>query len=206
MHRTKLIAVFLGLFTVVMTGIGAELEYRAIKSVRHASTNQVHPRVGAVALSYPADDSKTLEQKIDIIRDQFKMFLIFGGAFGGAMVCVLIRLAFSIRGVQAAVAAGKNSDTLVIPRALFAAYFTVSLLSSVFCTPLILKHQHWIACDPEECFGGSFLLAACVWVFWELAAILGDRMKTSMSRWGIWGTVRELRGEQQQDSNTGKKD
>lgn len=86
MNRTKILAVCLGLFTVMMTGLGADLESRAIKSVLKSYSH------GA---SYGQLGTPALDDKIDIIRDQFRMFLIFGGAFGGAVVCVLLRLALT---------------------------------------------------------------------------------------------------------------
>lgn len=171
MNRTKILAVCLGLFTVMMTGLGADLESRAIKSVLKSYSH------GA---SYGQLGTPALDDKIDIIRDQFRMFLIFGGAFGGAVVCVLLRLALT------------DPAKLKLTRTLLGAYFAVSLLSSIFCTPFLLKHYY--TCQAEECFAGSFLLAASVWGLWEIVFVIIARLKQAAVDRGWAGVVGEVKG------------
>jgi len=176
MGRFKLIAVCVGLFSVMMTGIGAELEYETIKNIVKSHRHSFGPYMGQATTDDPA-----LEKKINIIRDQFRMFLIFGGAFGGSVVCVMLRIAFAMAAKQP-----------VPNRFMLSAFFVVSLLSSIFCTPSLLKYYHVF--EAEECFSGPFILAAIVYVLWEIAFIIGNRIKQAAIDRGWAGVVGEIKG------------
>jgi drug/metabolite transporter (DMT)-like permease len=174
MRHTKIVAVCLALFTVLITGFGSELEKRAIRQVIASN----HPKVGATRYEMAAAEDKQ-EKKIDIIRDNFKMFLIFGGAFGGAVVCVLLRRAWAVNITE-------------VTSSMMAAYFTVSLLSAIFCVPWLLKH--YLTSEPEECFMASFVFAAASWVGWEIAAACGSRLKKAAENRGWLGVKDEILG------------
>lgn len=174
MNHTKIAAVCFALFAVLMTGFGSELEKRAIRQVIASN----HPKVGATRYEMAAAEDKQ-EKKIDIIRDNFKMFLIFGGAFGGAVVCVLLRRVWA-------------SSITKVTSSKMASYFTVSLLSSIFCVPWMLKH--YLSSEPEECFMASFLFAAASWVGWEIAAAYGSRLKKAAENRGWLGVKDEILG------------
>ncbi len=176
MHHSKLIAVCLGLFTVLMTSVGSEIETRAIREVKNTPHKHAHVVTGALV----AADASAEAEKIDIIRDNFKMFLIFGGAFGGAVVCVMLRMAM------------RATSDKPITRPMMGAYFSVSLLSAVFMTPLILKR--YLTSGPEECFCYSFLLAGIVWIVWEIAFAVGGKIKEAAIQRGWWGVVSEVYG------------
>lgn len=172
MQHTKILAVALALFTLLMTSVGAELESRAIRAVRSSGEHSSH--------NYGATLTETKEEaKIEIIRDRFTMFLIGGGSFGGAVVCVLLRRAWA-------------KDVTERTRAMMATYFIVSLCSSVFCSPLMLKK--YFSSEAEEAFAYSFLLAVASWVFWECAFAIGSRMKKAAEERGWGGIKGELLG------------
>ncbi len=180
MSSTKLAAVCLVLLSILMTGLGSEMEASAIKAVRqHTYAANPSPRgAGYEMMAEPAKADKT-EEKIEIIRDRFLMFLIGGGAFGGAVVCVVIRRAW----------ADNDKDKT---RMMMGAYFSVSILTSVFVSPLAIKK--FLPPGPEECFAGAFALAFFAWLIYELLAIIGVRLKKAAEARGWLGVKDEILG------------
>jgi len=180
MSHTKLFAVCLGLFSLLMTGLGSDMEWRAIKSVKSASYYHAGPGMyGAVA------GPEEVEAKLEIIRDRFLMFLVFGGSFAGAVVCVVLRRVWAKQ-------SGEST------REMMAAYFVVSLLSAIFCAPACLKY-YFKTDSPEMAFLCSFLGAGCVWVAWEILFAIGGRLKKAATDRGWLGVKEEILGGNTQD-------
>lgn len=171
MSSTKLLAVCIGMFSLIMTGVGSEMEAQAIKAI---STGHTYAgRYGTLA----ADDK---ESKLEIVRDRFLMFLAGGGSFAGAAVCVILRRAFA-------------DQKTTITREMMAAWFTVSFLSALFCSPAFMRY-YCKSDTPELMFFVSFSGAVVVWGFWECAFILVGRFKKAATDRGIGGLKDEITG------------
>lgn len=168
---SKLASVILGLFTVIMTVIGADVERNAIKAV-HATTAIMHASPEKEA----ADEG--------VIRSRFLMFLVGGGSFGGAVVCVLLWLSIP--------KTSKDGHEVKKNHHSITSHFSVSLLTAIFLTPLILKK--WFNYEPEECFAGSFMLAVSAWVLWGIAYAIGNRMLKAAEKSGLSGVKDEVLG------------
>lgn len=173
MTHTKAMAVCLGLFSLLMTGLGADMESRAIKAITSSHSG-----------AYAATGDE--EQKIEIVRDRFLMFLVGGGSFAGAVVCVVLRRVWA--------KAGSTDGT----KEMMGAYFVVSMLSSLFCVPASLKY-YFKSDSPETAFAVSFLGAGCVWVAWECLFAIGARLKKAAKERGILGVKDEILGGNSRD-------
>lgn len=174
MNHTKVLAVCLGLFSLLMTGVGADLECRAIKAINTTTSYQAGPGMYGMA----ADDGK--EAKIEIVRDRFLMFLGCGASFGGAVVCVILRRVW----------AKEETDKT---RQIMAAHFTVSFISAIFCIPAALKY-YFKTDTPEMMFLCAFLGALVVWGIWEIVFAMIARIKKAAIDRGIAGVKDEITG------------
>jgi hypothetical protein len=170
----KLVAICTALFSLCMISLGSEIERKAIAVVKATYTAA---QAGQPATLTAAPDS---DAKLGIIRNNFLMFIIAGGAFGGAVTCVCLRMAYASIGNK------------VLGKPILGAYFTVSLMTSFFCTPTIMKK--WFSEAPEDCLTYSFLVAVGSWGAWEVVAIILDRLKLAATYRGIAGLKEELTG------------
>lgn len=171
--QIKLYAALVAIFSVFMVSIGSEVEANAVRHVKmhHSHVHQT-----------TAEDARD-DAKIGIIRDRFSMFLICGGAFGGAIVCLLLRLAMGN---------DPNDPVKKMTKPAMAAYFTVSLLSSIFLCPYVLKR--WLNSEPEECFAWSFLGAVFAWIVWGIGHAIGKRLLKAAESRGWIGVKEEILG------------
>ena len=173
MHHTKMLAVCIGLFSLLMTGLGSDMESKAIKAIKSGYSHGSYASM--------AEDSK--EDKIEIVRDRFMMFLVGGGAFAGAMVCVILRRVW---------AKEANEKT----KEMMAAHFVVSFFSALFCIPASLKY-YFKTGSPEMAFLCSFLGAVVVWGVWEIVFAIVARFKKAAIDRGIAGVREEITGNSQ---------
>jgi len=177
---TKILATIFAAFTIFMTMIGADAERTAIKAIHR------EPVVYATA------DGDGKEVKAEgIIRDRFLMFLVGGGSFGGAVVCVLLWLTAS-RSERRRMIQSKDIPVDETGFRSIAGYFTVSLLTAIFLTPVVLKR--WLNHEPEECFAVSFMMAVSAWVLWGIVHAIGRRFLKAAEDRGIGGLKEEVLG------------
>lgn len=182
----KLVACCFALFTVVMAGVCGEWEERELAKLHFKSYRVNHE----VPLS---DQGRLMQQDDDpkeIIRNRYLMLLVAGGAFGGAVVCVMLRLALAKKiklpnGAEQAELSRQKLQKL-------SCFFTVSLLTSLFCSGWVIKK--YFGTDADAMFMGSFLLAAGNWVAWEVLAIIGEQLKEAAKKRGWLGVKDALTG------------
>lgn len=174
----KLMAIILGVWTIGITVAGSEIERNAIKTL-HSQNSKIVATTTATTLQQ--DQIKEADQE-GIIRNSFLMFLIGGGSFGGAVVCVILWISTTQVEKRKAIDNKKS----------IASYFTVSLLTAIFLSPLTLKQ--WRVFGPEECFAGSFLMAVGAWVMWGITHAIGARFLKAAETKGIGGVIDEAKG------------
>lgn len=177
---TKVLATIFGMFTIFMTIIGADAERAAIKAIHREP----------VAYSSAGEEPKEAKAE-GIIRDRFLMFLVGGGSFGGAVVCVLLWLT-TTQSERKRMIAAKGIPVDETGFRSIAGYFTVSLLTAIFLTPVVLKR--WLNHEPEECFAVSFMMAVSAWVLWGIAHAIGRRFLKAAEDRGIGGLKDEVLG------------
>ena len=183
----KLMAIILGVWTIGITVTGSEIERNAIK-ILHSQNSKIVATTTATTLQQ--DQIKEADQE-GIIRNSFLMFLIGGGSFGGAVVCVILWISTTQVEKRKAI---DNKNLPVSERGIqsIASYFTVSLLTAIFLSPLTLKQ--WRVFGPEECFAGSFLMAVGAWVMWGITHAIGARFLKAAETKGIGGVIDEAKG------------
>lgn len=165
-------ATFLALFSVLMMGVGAEVESNAIRRV--VSKYQATPANGNLVKS---EQIQQASQEIEIIRDRFLIFIIAGGAVAGAAAYICVRIIYTPK------------DDPHIRKVLMAA-FALSLLTSLFITPTVVKYTFKIIA-PEECAAVSFILSAASTTLWDIINILGKRYRKAAEQGGIAGMRNE---------------
>lgn len=170
----KLVAIFTALLSLCMISLGSDMERSAIARI----IAQAQPPTGPSTLVQHLDDAK--EAQIGIIRNNFLMFVIAGGSFAGAITSMCLRWAYA------------KTNKITLPSTMLGAYFTVSWLSSFFCSPAILKK--WFSETPEDCLAYSFLVAMGAWAGWEVISIIADRCKKAAQRYGWAGVAGEITG------------
>lgn len=179
----KLFVICSTLLTLVVTGLGAELEQKALE---HLSTA---PR------AIVAPDSRPPEPiTIEIIRDRFLMLVTAISAIGGGVVCVMLRIAWSNKSIV------DGKEVTAVSRFLINAFFSVSVITSMATTPWTVKR--YLHNTPEDCSLVAFLVAVGAWVGWEIIAIIGERIKKAAESRGIAGVKDELAGRSIATVNT----
>lgn len=180
----KLVACCFALFTVVMAGVCGEWEERELARLHFKSyrVNREVPLADPGQLMPAAEDDPK-----EIIKNRYLMLLVAGGAFGGAVVCVMLRLALAKR-----IKLPNGTEQAELSRQKLSCFFTVSLLTSLFCSGWIIKK--YVGTDADAMFMGSFLLAAGNWVAWEVLAIIGEQLKEAAKKRGWLGVKDALTG------------
>lgn len=180
----KLMAIILGIWTIGVTVAGSEIERNIIKTLH----KQDSPIVATTTMQH--EQPKEVDQE-GIIRNSFLMFLIGGGSFGGAIVCVILWISTTQIEKHKAI---NNKNFPVQEQGIqsIASYFTVSLLTAIFLSPITLKR--WFIFGPEECFAGSFLMAVGAWVMWGIIHAIGARFLKAAETKGIGGVIDEAKG------------
>jgi len=172
----KLLSVCVMLFIIVLAGLGADLEDRAVAKIKaHSRTYYGHA---------PENED---EKKLEVVRDRFLFFLVGGGSFGGAVVCVMLRLAWAKKIKQS-----DGTESYELSRQKIASFFVVSMLTALFCSGWMVKK--YMGQDGDAMFMGSFLIATAAWVLWEIAAILGEQIKKAAEARGWLGVKEALTG------------
>lgn len=179
----KLFVICSTLLTLVVTGLGAELEQKALEGLSTAPHAMIAP------------DSRPAEPVTrEIIRDRFLMLVTAIAAIGGGVVCVMLRIAWS----KKVTIDGK--EVSAVSQFLINAFFSVSVITSMALTPwLVKKYMHD---TPEDCSLAAFLVSVGAWVGWEIIAIIGERLKKAAESRGINGVKDELAGRSIATVNT----
>lgn len=178
----KLFVICSTLLTLVVTGLGAELEQKALEGLSTAPHAMVAPETKAEPVTK------------EIIRDRFLMLVTAIASIGGGVVCVMLRIAWSKKLMI------EGKEVSAVSRFLINAFFSVSVITSMAVTPwTVKKYMHD---TPEDCSLVAFLVSVGAWVGWEIIAIIGERLKKAAESRGIAGVKDELAGRSIATVNT----